>query len=681
MSWLGIGLVTTNYRPSVGASVSSLSPPSLTPSVSWDGTASSGFSTVPSDPARSTAKPMCRLLEPDWQHFINECTIGVSAWALNGDTLIGGIDRVRFRLEGSTVDVLQPTYREFENADGSPYFVLGYWVTIKRPESGTEIGDLNLYAEAIPADANMQSRVIGPFHYSIVDDLYPLDVTVAPSQPVITGERYKTIQAAWDYVTTNSDHFGRVTIVEEGTYEGLKVGGLPYDVAPEGRVVLEATEPVTIGFANFTGDDAEEYDCRHPMWARGPNITFDMANITHFEHENRPGRAIWFDRVKFIDTAGGIHRKGARSTPGITEGPAWFTGCDVRACYQPYRNAYLLRGGETIGGAGDTMPEVACSVAHKVHDWNNNPFWQERSALTVTGPAGATLSLSNGNNTISRTLTAKVSGSTVGTFTIRGDDSDFLADTSYTVENVVAWLDGLTGWTATGTDAEHPRRANLLGIAGGKGAAFTDQDTSGGLTLVTTLDIHSDLIAYNQIAENIIHHNLTAWNMQSQLLWLTHPSGLRDVALVNVAAHNNTANLPAGYTHYLSQFSRSHSHVVVAHCSLPNQEILLRVNNAGNYNPDAYSAIINCAVQGIAWSGSPDVDLTIADNVIDAGGADPSGATGTVIAGTAANKFVNPSAGDFAPSGDLTNNAKAPVVDRDLKRSIRSVTAAVGAVK
>ncbi|MEO0589124.1 MAG: hypothetical protein AAFZ11_01040 [Pseudomonadota bacterium] len=665
-------------------------PLSLSPGADWDGTAASGFATTPSDPPRTTAKPVCRPLEPDWQQFDDELVVGVSAWALNNGTLIGGIDRVRFHLEGATVDVLEPTLRQFSNADGTTYWVLGYWVTIKRPTGAQQTGELNLYIEAIPADSLMQNRVIGPYSYSIVDTLYPIDVTVEPSQAEITGQRYQTIQAAWDYVTTNSNDFGRVLVTEAGTYEGLKVSGLPYEGSPVGRVVLEATAPVTIGFATYAGDPGSEFDSRHPMHARGSNITFDMANISHFEHDNRPGRTHWFDQVKFIDSAAGVQRLGLRFTPAITEGAAWFTGCDVRGCYQPYRSAELVRGGTTIGGAGDVFPEALCVVDHTINGWNNTPFWEEKLAGTITGPANSTLSLSGGNNASSRTLTAKVSGSTVGTpFAISGTSAAWDADTNYTVENVADWVNNTlpSGWSFVADTAAgdpHPRRANLLGRkspADGstyyKGTAFTDVDCSAGLELVTTGDIHSDLMAYNANGENIVFHNVQASGMQSQLLLLARTSGLEDMFLVNVAAQNGA--LYPGYTGYASQFARTHSNVVIAHCSLPNQAIIFQVDN--NYNPDPYSAILNCAVSSITSTSTFDTDLTIANCVIDSGETVPSTATGTVATGTAASKFADAGKGDFTPIVELLANLKAPVVSQDANASERAASDAVGAVK
>ncbi|MEM6493015.1 MAG: hypothetical protein AAF650_01425, partial [Pseudomonadota bacterium] len=150
----------------------------------------------------------------------------------------------------------------------------------------------------------------------------------------------------------------------------------------------------------------------------------------------------------------------------------------------------------------------------------------------------------------------------------------------------------------------------------------------------------------------------------------------KDFIIANVAAENG--ELHPNYTDYISQFARSHSHVVVAHCTLSNQDIRFQVNQ--NYDADGYSAILNSAVSGILSTSTFDADLEIADCVIDAGETVPSTATGTVAAGTEASKFTDPANGDFAPAGELLTNLKAPVVARDLANNARATSAPVGAL-
>ena len=65
----------------------------IAPSAGWNGTAGSGFSTVPADPARTTAKPVLRLIVPPFQWYTNELVVGVYAAANNGGSLFDNMGR------------------------------------------------------------------------------------------------------------------------------------------------------------------------------------------------------------------------------------------------------------------------------------------------------------------------------------------------------------------------------------------------------------------------------------------------------------------------------------------------------------------------------------------------------------------------------------------------------------
>ena len=94
--------------------------PLLAPSPAWNGEAASGFAETPSDPPRTTAKPAARLLVPPGQYYKKKLNVGIAAAANDGGTLIGGIDRVRFRYEGETVDVLEPSAFTCPDSNGKP---------------------------------------------------------------------------------------------------------------------------------------------------------------------------------------------------------------------------------------------------------------------------------------------------------------------------------------------------------------------------------------------------------------------------------------------------------------------------------------------------------------------------------------------------------------------------------
>ena len=182
----------------------------LQPSSAWNGTAGSGFSSLPSDPTRTTAKPVVRLIDPPNQFFTDELTISVMAFANDSGTLIGGIDRVRFRFEGESIDVLAPALRLFVRHDGSTYRLPCYTVQLKRPAGTSGLADL--YIEAIPSDATMQSRVLGPYQFGLTPTKHDWSATVG------TGGDYADPTTAAIAARTALAQNPLITFITSGTY-------------------------------------------------------------------------------------------------------------------------------------------------------------------------------------------------------------------------------------------------------------------------------------------------------------------------------------------------------------------------------------------------------------------------------------------------------------------------------
>ncbi|MDP2130302.1 MAG: hypothetical protein U0975_08815 [Erythrobacter sp.] len=73
-------------------------PPLIAPAGAWTGTAASGFTTIPTEPVRTTAKPALRLITPPSQWFTDTLDVGVMAAANDGGSLFNtlGIADVTF---------------------------------------------------------------------------------------------------------------------------------------------------------------------------------------------------------------------------------------------------------------------------------------------------------------------------------------------------------------------------------------------------------------------------------------------------------------------------------------------------------------------------------------------------------------------------------------------------------
>lgn len=647
------------------------------PDAAWDGTAGSGFTTPPTDPTRTIAKPTLRLLVPPNQYFTDTITVGVMAAANNSGTLLSnlGLTKVVCHFEGMTRDITAPTVHTFNDVNGVSRSYLGWWVTLKKP-AGTA-GHANVYFEAIPADAAMQSRVIGPYQFSPQTTLHDLELEVAATPSETVGVRYKTLAAALSYCRTSTKNNPRITITEMANYD-LTSAGTAYN--PQGYATIQASVPVTITRpAAYSGGATTYFRTGFDgMHFKGSNITIDMVRMEHFYHENPSNRRHWFDGVTITDSGGRYYLN--RGTPhgfggALVRDGGIFTECTVSNVANTGGDALLVRGCAFQTTFNDIGIGALCFVYNTVRDHSSEEYRTELPALTVTGPAGATIEYSGAAGANNRVFNAKVSGTSVGTFTTVNTEAGWAANTNYTVANVVAWINSLGGgWSATLLD--NTRYAAAISKIGNplKGGAFGATACSSPLTLITSFDQHSDVWATSNggATENMICWGNRCWLINSQGMYVNVAT--KDIVIANNSLH--------GLGGYVSNMGGIQSHVVFAHNSYTGQVISLR-NDAG-YNPDGYCAYLTNTAPELRYvnTGSPDAQVIIKDNHLQTGAIAPGGAgvSGTTVGGTGATLFVDAANGDFTPAGALLTNLKTPTIARDQRNISRAGTDAAGAL-
>lgn len=691
----------------IGTFLSDTYVPALEPSAGWDGTASSGFGgaygAVPSDPTRTTAKPVCRLLEPDFQFYTDEIIVGVAAYANNGGTVQGGIDYVRFHYEGNTTDISEPALRTFTRYDGTTYNCLGYWVTLKKPTGTWDTSDAaNLYIEAVPTDGTMQNRVIGPYKFTPTDTLHDFEIDIDNNAAVVAGSSYQDIPTALAYLKGQSAQNPKLTIKSTDTnaYHDLNASGGNY-AGGNGRCLIVAETSATFAFSSYTSDaDNSMRPLYGGIHVRGTNITFDCEFIARITQEQATtDNGIWLESVKFTNTGSTPYwRAGTRPFFMFVERQSifWMTECYSDTINDPYSGADLARGCVANGGYNDFGQGAHCVIHCIAQNWNSTTPWQTYvDAITITGPSGATLSLSGGNETSARTFTAKESGSPVGTFVVGTTEARYNTATAggydpttagegYFIQDVADWLNSLTGWTATVLD--NTRRASAFsdyrgGAGGSKGVAFTDVDVTSATTFQTYFDVHTDFLKQvsGENVENVLWAFNQATDVKGQVFFVTEANGAQDWMIINNAVHNVVdANLIQITVRDTA--TDDHKHVVIAHNTVPNQACLLRTSYTG-YNPDAYCLVANNVFLDLYWSAEgARGSMTIKDNVIDTGYAALDTSTGTVTEGTALTKIPGLESGDFTPGGELLTNLKTPVITRDTYTESRAASDAAGAV-
>lgn len=644
---------------------------SLSPASTWNGTAGTGFSSTPVDPTRTTAKPAVRLTVVPNQSFTDYIVVGLQAWANNtGDLHNCGLKSVKFYYEGKTVTVDKPTFYSFQDVNGKFVTYLGFWVALLH--NGIN-GDANLYAEATPKDATMQNRVIGPYTFFPSASLYDIELTVAPSSSVITGSRYQSIAAALTYAASQSKNRPHITITEARTDYLLGAMTGPFSYATgKGFATIDATVPVTIiGTTSFVASTPRtKYS---GMRFRGSNITLDMKFMDTIYCEST-GLPHWFDGVTITQSGGRnyiVPELLAPHTNGITNVGGYFTECTITNIPNTLMQSKLVRGCTVTGGYADAVSESLCLLNNRFDDWDSSYWTTYRMAFTVTYTGTgttATLELSGVGYNNSRTLTAKVDGTSVGTFAV-GRTS------GATMTTVVAWLNGLTGWSATLQDASlHPA---LLSIAGGIGGPFTAQNVkSTTLQLYTYFDLHADWYQQNSpanVQENVIAFGNICSNIDGQMMFLSSVSPTNDFFFLN-----NCWSLKNQSLTFYSQLGRAgaKSHVVIVHNS-STQQLWLRP--AAGWNADAYCLIANNVLLSIVWDGTPDTDISISNNHYLTGATVPSGDVGGTVGGTVTTAWQSVSTGDFSPRGSLLTNLKTRIMRRDGQGQHRSRVDVAGA--
>lgn len=669
----GFGTGRSRRRSGSGAAVP---PPGISPAAGWTGVAGSGFAAAPVDPTRITAKPAMRMIVPPNQAFSNELLIGVYAGANNAGSLYDnmGIGKVRLHYEGSVVDIAEPSLQTFNDANGNPVTYLGWWARLVQDG---RTGDARAFFEAFPKDAAMQKRVIGPFLFLPSSSPYDLELTVAPSLAQVAGSRYTSIAGALTYAASQGKHHPRITITEaRNDYLLGPMTGAPFSyTAGKGYATIAASVPVTIiGTAAYA--DATPRTKYDGLRFRGANITIDYKTMHSIYHEGIGMVRHWFDGCTLLNSGGRGYSvpqlKGPR-TASPSRASAYFTECVFNNMPNTVLSAPLARGCVATNSYADFASEAQCVIGCRVDDYNAYADWAtDNNAFTVSyggGGATATLELSGLNNAASRTFTAKVDGVSVGTFVV-----STAAATACSA--VVAWLNGLAGWSASLQNDN--RRASLCSIPLNIGGAFGPQNCKNALLqIVTFYDAHGDAYQQNSpagLTENVIFADNVMTNFAGQFHFISSTSVANDFLFINNSFHEKPGT---GWT-FLSQWGRTgaKSHVVFAHNSSTQ---ILYLRPAAGWNADPYCLVANNAINGIAWDGTPDGDIKIDQNHVYAINAAPAGSTGTTTGGDAETFWANAAIGDFTPMGALLAAKRKPAVRFDRRRRKRASLDTAGA--
>ncbi len=690
-SWLALS--QANFGGSATASI-----PRLAPAETWDGSEASGFATLPSDPARITAKPACRLITPPRQWFTNRVLVGVQAWANNAGSLMNcGLEKVVFHFEGGVTEVTEPSFRSFPDTNGNIVVYFGWWVELAKPASGQN-GFANLYVEAVPADTSMQSRVIGPYLFAPQNQAHDIELEVAASQPEIVGTRYQNPGLALEYLKTQSPQNPRIRITEAATYEMLETGG-SNNLDMKGRVLIEATVPgVSIGRTAYT-DDASAFIQNNgfPIHFKGQNLTIDLQYVQEVNGAlgSYNDGIHWLDGVNLTSTSpqgrfesqrgGVIDQSGQR-----VDGFPWFTEVNISRIAASLGKVSLARGCTVDEVSYDIASDALCCVHNTITDQSDIWWSTDHEALSVTytgAETTATLERSGGADDNGVIFTATW-GTNTATFEVGQSEDYYLGNVGdgYTIQDVVDWLNTLSGWTAVLTPPSDQsvytsiadQRAVRVSTALNSGLGFAAQNVKDTvLQLWLGYDRHGDFYQHGVgDEENIIMaFNRVEGEIQSIFIGpIARNSPAEDPFSKDMVFVGNVFDVSLAPLDYYdgtvvnSQIGKADvetSHIVMAHNTWINQGLVIRTDSA-NMDMLGYGLIANNVLRDLAFAGAEDSDATIANNHLYDSLGGPVLATGTSLGGTLGDLFINETADNFAPAGDLLTTGSAAIIPFDV---------------
>ncbi|MEM8724823.1 MAG: hypothetical protein AAGE86_04785 [Pseudomonadota bacterium] len=677
-------------------------PPLLAPSAAWDGTEGSGFQTIPNDPERLTAKPALQLITPPKQHFTDTLDVGVLAAANDGGSLYDslGLSGVTFHLEGNSVTLDAPSLHSFVDVNGEQQTYFGWWVRLRKPPQAS--GYSHLYVEAIPRDASMQRRVVGPYLFAPQDDLYDGQLSVAPSAPESTGSSYQSIVAAIEYAKSQGWENYLVTLAEPGKYD---IGdSIPTRWDQKGWCNIRAGMPgCSIGKQGYLSDaEAKIVPARSPIRLMGADLTLDFRHVV--EIDSFDGN-FWCDGITITSSDPRGRYETLRGGPPDQfgwriDGNPYFTECEISELSGVCGQATLVRGCALTNMTYDVFGDVTCAVFNRLTNHRGGFWYRDHPCVEISysgGEATATIERDGSADAGMAKWTARW-GANSASFECGNQEAYFLgfAGDGYTFQDLVDWVNTDlaaldSGWSAVLTDPEFADIRCCAGsIPDGKGTGFDAQDTaSAPLTIAAMFDRHGDFYQHaTGTLENAIIAFNTGVDVQAQLIFISPTAIGGDAAERDLMIIGNAFYLRPGVDGYYdpeansSQFGRTNldaSHVVIAHNTHANQRWLVRSDNPG-FTTDPYCLFANNVASALVFAGPPLPGLTIDALHLHGGSTKPSGATRVAFGGDAGSLFADPANGDFTPSAELLSSGFEPILPSDLTGAQFPELSAPGAI-
>ena len=430
------------------------------PNATWNGTINSGAG-APSNPTRTTAKPIAHWLQPGEQIVCQNAVIAVCAKAP------GGVARVVFSGDCATTTVASETIWT-NPSDGT--LVPAFQITLNVPAfnaitgGGKGSGGAQIYATIIPNDSSMQSRVIGLTNADLTavntadftQVVYPRTIRSDFDKTIGAGQQYTTLDAFWQAaITANAERpFG--TIMVSGNYELTNTPsgyGSSSAALGMGTITHNTGVTATLGRAatiNPASSSSWTYRAGWPgIEYRGTGIIFDQNNFRGMvtNKSNWYNGCVWTNsNTNPLYYLNGIPQpSGGGNDSGSPIFPFW-SGATVQYSGNLQSLSYLVVGGASQYITGPAF-QYTYAIAGTYTAYCDSDLWYGDTTMnpsyTLWYTGAGTPTVSTGSR--STTMTLEVNGTVTHTITI----GTVTGTANQSATQLVATINGFgDGWHA-----------------------------------------------------------------------------------------------------------------------------------------------------------------------------------------------------------------------------------------
>lgn len=643
------------------------------PGDTWVGTPL-GANVAPPTVARDTAKPTLHLR--DFPHLVITEDTSIT---VGGYCSAGGIDYVECYCEGRILTEFKQRRVEYVAETGETKIKTGYTFNLKYANFPSD-GSFDLYFRAVPKNPLLQARVIGPYRYHRKAAKFDGTMTVNPDVAA-TGNNFHTPATAVSAARTAGLVHPRILYQKTGDYDYSTPPANNYTGATEHWIWMECSNGVTATITNTTGNTritipantSSQTLTNGLMFGKGMQIDISKINLIYF----RDGYEFYqgWNGVRIFDPNGPYYlydkdTKSAFTRPSsdYNENQLWISDTRFEGLNSGPRSVKMLRNSSFANGAGDVLVGSPNVYGLQYDQYDPTPLRTEIPSMTAVyngvGSGFIYKTGSNGN-----------SGSTI-VVQSNGTNTVFACSTYPNVSDIVAQINGVSGWTAN--TLNDTQTSKVLTQSGSVGEVGPIDCTAQVQTLITMFDVHCDGIQLSNggQSENILLENIRGTNCNEvQHLFMSNTNdGQHDLSVVNFLGHNEPA---ASVSQLVNSFK---THVFMQNCSFPDQRFMLRANTTGG-SLDRYCDFSNNLFLDFDDSQLGTYGDSTGDNNISIDGEDPPFVTNTIIPATKEGLFKNYANLDFTPvkSGEAYQYRTYSKVPFDLYGNQRLRKSSIGA--